>query len=214
MSQPILFKKNDLYNVIPIKIIKSIINACAFDLNGIHGYKHWFRVLSNGLIIADQEDVDLDVIIAFSILHDAFRKNDGADPYHGEVAARAIDDFLYKNLNLDKRQIQVLCFACKYHSNGYVVGNLDKKQYGIENFNDKELNTVGACWDADRLDLARVGIYPYKDYLSTNAAKNVGIINLANKASMNNKISDLGLSILEDIKKDGGFLKKVFKKFN
>jgi uncharacterized protein len=30
---------------------------------------------------------------------------------------------------------------------------------------------IGACWDADRLDLIRVGIIPQKSKFSTNAAK-------------------------------------------
>lgn len=211
---PNIIEKELIYSVLKKSVLKKVLSLSNVDVDSPHGFYHWFRVLERGLMIADQEDVDASVIIAFSFLHDAFRENDGVDLDHGEIAAKAINDFLYKNLNLDKRQIQVLCFACKYHSNGYVVGNLDKKQYSIENFNDKELNTVGACWDADRLDLARVGIYPDRDYLSTNTAKNVGIISLANKAAMNNEISDLGLLILEDIKKESGFLKKVFKKFN
>ena len=34
--------------------------------------------------------------------------------------------------------------------------------------------TVGACWDADRLDLPRVGITPRPELFSTEAARNAG----------------------------------------
>jgi uncharacterized protein len=31
--------------------------------------------------------------------------------------------------------------------------------------------TIGVCWDADRLDLPRVGIQPNRELLSTTAAR-------------------------------------------
>ena len=31
--------------------------------------------------------------------------------------------------------------------------------------------TIGTCWDADRLDLGRVGIIPSSDFMSTQAGK-------------------------------------------
>lgn len=31
--------------------------------------------------------------------------------------------------------------------------------------------TIGTCWDADRLDLGRVGVVPSEDFMSTSFAK-------------------------------------------
>jgi uncharacterized protein len=31
--------------------------------------------------------------------------------------------------------------------------------------------TIGTCWDADRLDLGRVGMQPHQRYMSTRAAR-------------------------------------------
>ena len=44
-------------------------------------------------------------------------------------------------------------------SNGHTGGGLSKDP------------TIGTCWDADRLDLPRVGVIPTPDFLSTAAAK-------------------------------------------
>ena len=49
----------------------------------------------------------------------------------------------------------VLAFACEEHTNGGVGSD----------------PTVGVCWDADRLNLWRVGIRPDPRLLSTRAAK-------------------------------------------
>jgi 2OG-Fe(II) oxygenase superfamily len=39
--------------------------------------------------------------------------------------------------------------------------------------------TIQTCWDADRLDLGRVGIMPHRDYLGTEVAKKPEIIKWA-----------------------------------
>ena len=45
--------------------------------------------------------------------------------------------------------------------------------------------TIQTCWDADRLDLGRVGITPQPNYLCTDAAKRPDILEWAdNKATL------------------------------
>ena len=51
--------------------------------------------------------------------------------------------------------MELLGFACEEHTNGGV--DLDP--------------TVGVCWDADRLNLWRVGVTPDPRWLSTEAAR-------------------------------------------
>jgi hypothetical protein len=58
-------------------------------------------------------------------------------------------------LRLDDDQFGLLSEAC--------VGHTD----GLTTFDP----TIGCCWDADRLDLPRVGITPTAEYLSTEAAR-------------------------------------------
>ena len=57
----------------------------------------------------------------------------------------------------------LLGFACEEHTNGGVGRD----------------PTVGVCWDADRLNLRRVGIRPDPRLLSTGAARNGGRIKWA-----------------------------------
>ena len=51
--------------------------------------------------------------------------------------------------------MRLLEFACEEHTNG-----------GVDSH-----PTVGVCWDADRLNLWRVGIRPDPRWLSTEAAR-------------------------------------------
>jgi uncharacterized protein len=44
--------------------------------------------------------------------------------------------------------------------------------------------TIGTCWDADRLDLGRFGIYPQHAFFSTQAAKNPAVIERAYQNSI------------------------------
>ena len=53
--------------------------------------------------------------------------------------------------------------ALKYHSDGYTDADL----------------TVQVCWDADRLDLGRVGIKPAPHRLCTASAKSVDVLEAA-----------------------------------
>lgn len=137
------------------KLITFLRGHFALEWNGIHGAPHWARVRENGLRLADASGADKHVVEAFAFIHDSCRLNDGQDPDHGirsAALARSINDSL---LGLDNTQLELLTLACEGHSDGHVQGNV----------------TVCACWDADRLDLGRVGIRPRADRLCTDAAR-------------------------------------------
>jgi uncharacterized protein len=125
------------------------------SLEGIHGIRHWERVYRIGSVLSHRMGADLQVVQAFAWVHDARRYTDGSDPDHGKrgaAFARQINDqYLY----LTAGQLDVLCTACTYHSRGDTA--MDP--------------TVGTCWDADRLDLARLSIEPDPGMLSTSAAR-------------------------------------------
>ena len=83
------------------------------------------------------------MIFLFALLHDSMRENDGRDPQHGpRAAAFAIELHAEGLLGTTPAQLETLRFACFEHTNGLVTTD----------------PTVGACWDADRLDLPRVWI--------------------------------------------------------
>jgi uncharacterized protein len=62
-----------------------------------------------------------------------------------------------RNFKLDGFQLDVLCHAMAHHSNGAVDTD----------------PTVQTCWDADRLDLGRVGIMPAARHRSLEAATHI-----------------------------------------
>lgn len=92
----------------------------------------------------------------FALFHDSMRLDDGHDSEHGrrgwELAARLRDEGLYR---LSDTRMEVLEVACTLHDEGGVSSD----------------PRLGACWDADRLNLWRVGVRPNTLLLSTSAAK-------------------------------------------
>jgi len=124
---------------------------------GDHGPKHWHRVERNGVRIAKMDGrVDVVVVRLFAILHDCKRQGELSDPDHGRRAADfACELFQFMHLPIDELRFQKLHYALAMHNEALVT----------------EDPTIGACWDADRLDLPRVGIVPDPELLSTDAAK-------------------------------------------
>ena len=58
---------------------------------------------------------------------------------------------------LAPEQFEDLCIACRTHTTGSVPGNI----------------SVGTCWDADRLDIGRVGIQPNEEFMTNPEAKRI-----------------------------------------
>ena len=129
---------------------------------GIHGPKHWERVYENGMYLAKHSGGIVEVVQAFAFLHDCCRETDGADPSHGERAARFAET-IRETLELADDHFELLHYACCHHEKGRVSQDA----------------TVGTCWDSDRLDLGRVGIKPNPRLLSTDRAKRPTVIEWA-----------------------------------
>ncbi len=123
--------------------------------SALHGDRHWRRVATLGAHIAARvAGCDPWLVLLFALLHDSRRKSDGHDPEHGPRAAELVRALIGPDLHLDPSRAALLESACFGHTNGGV--SVDA--------------TVGSCWDADRLDLWRVGLTPDRRYLSTGAA--------------------------------------------
>lgn len=126
------------------------------DAQGIHGLPHWERVRENGLALARHTGADPDVVELFAWLHDSRRRHDGGDPAHGHRAAEAVRELVAEGLiRLDPARLELLLEACRLHSHGVLEADV----------------TVQTCWDADRLDLGRVGITPSPERLCTEPAR-------------------------------------------
>ena len=144
-------------------VIHEVIDGFQLNINDIHGIHHWSRVLINGLWLAEETGANRKVITAFALLHDSQRLNDGRDPDHGLRGAqhgRLIRDRLP---SMSDMEFDLFFDATERHTQGHVDADI----------------TTQTCWDADRLDLFRVGIYPAPRLLCTEAARKVDMIEWA-----------------------------------
>ena len=121
-----------------------------------HGLDHWQRVERNALYLAEFNNADKKVLSYFAYLHDIMRENDGRDLGHGPRAAAFIMKYR-DSFPLSDDQFKQLKDACK----GHTVGQRP------------DCITINTCWDADRLDLGRVGITPDSKYLFNDEAKRI-----------------------------------------
>lgn len=177
-----------IYEIIPKKVIKHLIKNIKVDIEGIHGIDHWLRVMANGVVLSDLENMDLKLFIVFALVHDVFREPDGNDLFHGALAADWLisGDKYAQLINITPEERETVAFACRWHGNGKTIYDIENS--GFEG-NEEQIKLIAACWDADRLDLARTSTLPLDDFLSTDSAKNNAIKMLCSKNAMNNKIT-------------------------
>ena len=128
-----------------------------WELGETHGLSHWQRVERNGIILSTEngairQDVNIKVVRFFAYLHDKCRLNDLADLEHGVRAAdmlQTIRNTILKDFT--DEEVALLEKACRYHTTEHRTG----------------IPTVDVCFDADRLDLGRVGIVPNPKLMAT-----------------------------------------------
>jgi uncharacterized protein len=146
----------------PRDLVETLRPHYRLDWHGLHGWPHWVRVRENGLRVAAASGADPAVVELFALFHDIARWNDAHDPQHGrrgaEMAGRLASD-----LGIDAVQLELLQFACTHHTEGMTEGDV----------------TVRTCWDADRLDLGRVGTRPRPERLCTDVARDADVLRWA-----------------------------------
>ena len=133
------------------KLREYAIKHSKMGYSSIHGISHWDRVARNADALSTS-DVDSLVVKAFAYIHDVERDNESDDWKHGPRAALLVDEIRSTVLCfLNDQEIEQLKEACRLHTLRYKT----------------EDATVNACFDADRLDLGRVGITPNPDKMAT-----------------------------------------------
>ena len=160
-------------------ITRDLIRHLRQYWHGIHGAPHWARVRANGLRLARKTRARTDVIELFSFLHDSCRLDDNRDALHGERAAAFAETIRGPLLPLDNEGFDLLQRACRLHSHGHMEDDI----------------TVMTCWDADRLDLGRVGIRPIASRLCTDAARDPALLGWAYGRSLSRRLRKGSLSI-------------------
>lgn len=136
-------------------ITRAILDGYSLHPRGDHGVVHWARVHENGVRIAQAVGGDQEVVRLFALFHDARRLNEWEDEGHGQRGADLAWSLRGTLVHLDDVRFDLLYEACRLHT------------IGVRH----DHPTVQACWDADRLDLGRVGIVPSPRRLLTEAAR-------------------------------------------
>lgn len=136
-------------------ILQSILATYALPPRGTHGVTYWARVLENELCIAEATGVNIQVVTLFALFHDSRQQNEHTDHGHGLRGAEFAHGLRGSLIHLSDTEFDLLYEACRLHTSGLTEGDA----------------TLQACWDADRLDLLRVGIRPAPHKLCTNAAR-------------------------------------------
>ena len=125
----------------------------------LHGERHWRAVAHAGLLVAPRvPGCDPTAVLLFALFHDAMRENDSVDPDHGLRGGLLAQRLLGERLAGDR--VRTLFDACRDHTDARTSAD----------------PTIAVCWDADRLNLWRVGIEPDPHLLSTEPARDRALI--------------------------------------
>ena len=144
-------------------ILDTVLEGYALPRDGFHGIAHWARVMDNGLLLAGETGADAEVVRLFALLHDSRRIGEGGDPDHGPRAAEFARTLRGTAFDLDDASFLLLHRACAGHT-------IERTHPDV---------TIRTCWDADRLDLGRVGVAPDPAFLGTEAARRPEILRWA-----------------------------------
>jgi len=137
------------------ELISSILTRYTLPPGGVHGVPHWARVSDNGRRLAQVTGARAGVVELFAVFHDCQRVNEGIDDGHGRRGGELAWELRGTDYELSEEDFRLLIKACSLHTEGYLDGDM----------------TLQTCWDADRLDLGRLGITPRTEKLCTDAAK-------------------------------------------
>lgn len=174
-------------HVVTPELINAILDGYTLHPHGVHGVGHWARVLENGTRLAETNGGSVEVVHLFAVFHDSRRLWDGDDPGHGARGAELALELHGEHFQLSEPDLLRLSIACELHT--------DQRHHDDP--------TVQCCFDADRLDLGRVGVWPDPRYLNTDAAKDPKTIQWALQRSWDEVVPDFvsnhwGVDVLED----------------
>lgn len=124
----------------------------------IHGIPHLRRVAVTAGRIAASIGEDIESAVVAGFLHDCARNDDGGGTRHAHdsaVLAKKLLSMFYPHLDAIR-----LYDAIAQHADGITTKDL----------------LIACVWDADRLDLRRLGIEVNPDLLSTSIARRIVMI--------------------------------------
>jgi uncharacterized protein len=121
--------------------------------------------------------VNKSIIELFAVFHDSGRQNEHTDDGHGYRGAELAKKLKGTFFDLEDSDFELLYTACCHHTDIHFHENI----------------TVQACWDADRLDLGRVGKIPVIDYFGTAFAKEPDTVAWATKRAQEGILTEFAI---------------------
>ena len=140
-----------------ITLWEHVTKECIVRPHSVHGPDQWRRVERNGLLLAQRTGANVVIVRLFALFHDCRRVNDGRDRDHGARGAEHARLLRGRLFDLPDEDFERLHHACTWHTDA-------------DHHKDP---TIGTCWDADRLDLGRVGMVPDSQFMSTAFARKI-----------------------------------------
>ena len=113
------------------------------------------RVAAAGIrLLRDSGEGIPTLVLTFALFHDSMRLHDGGDSQHGVRAAAFLRSVPQELIRIPADGMDVVTSALEQHS-------------GAKTSSEP---STAICWDADRVNLWRLGIEPHPQYLSTRSA--------------------------------------------
>ena len=134
-----------------------VLKDTSVEHASIHGPDHWARVERNGLYVAQKTGANQMIVQLFAVFHDCMRQNDHIDPGHGRRGAEYAVQIKNELINIPSDDFDKFYYACEWHTDKIETDDV----------------TIAACWDADRLDLGRVGFILDPLYMNSKPAQEI-----------------------------------------
>lgn len=132
-------------------------NGSHLSRSSLHGEIHWRAVAATGLRLrAFHPPVSARLLLAFGMLHDCRREDEGWDPQHGFRAAEVVLTSRALPKLIEPDEIRILAKACLLHEKGKT---------------EPDDLRIGLCWDSDRYNLLRLDIRPIQELLSAGLSE-------------------------------------------
>jgi uncharacterized protein len=160
--------------LISSRLLHAILEQYRLPPEGVHGVTHWARVAENGRRLAEITGAHRDIVTLFAYLHDACRASEDWDPERGTRAAQLAARWRGIYFDLPRKDFDLLFTACAAQGAGLLEGDI----------------TLQTCWDADRLDIGRVGVALIPSLLCTEAARDPEMIAWADRRARHHVIPE------------------------
>lgn len=134
-----------------------VLQDTSVKYSSVHGPEHWARVERNGLYVAEKTGANKMIVQLFAVFHDCMRLNDSIDPGHGRRGAEYATQIKDELIDIRQDDFDKFYYACEWHTDKVTADDI----------------TIAACWDADRLDIGRVGFILDVRFMNSKPAQEI-----------------------------------------